>query len=159
MKLAFRKAYGAIGISVGMSSLAILFYVLADFKQTINPIDPGPALFPKMTAIFTLILCAGHIIPTVLKEIKKSGKEVVKEEDTKTNIKLIFLYVLGTLALTLIYIALFEHVSYIILTSLFLFSIMFLLGVRKWKLLLTVAILYALISYYLYAKILMVPLT
>lgn len=156
MKLAIKKTYGEIGVSLGIALLAIIFYVFADFKQTANPVDPGPAFFPKMIAVITIVLCAGHIIPLLMKKTEKSSKE--KVSDDATDPKLIFLYVLGTLALTIIYILLFESINYIVLTTLFLFAIMFLLGIRKWKVLINVAFLYAIISYFLYAKILLVPL-
>mgnify|MGYP000996658914 CR=1 FL=1 len=156
---AIKKTHGEIAVSTGMFLLALAFYVMADFKQQINPIDPGPAFFPKLTAAFTMILCMGHIISTIIKDKKGSNKKEKDSGESKADLKLLLLYVLGSLALTVIYIALFEHVNYIILTMAFLLALMFLLGVRKWSTLLSVSFLYAVISYYIFAKVLLVPLT
>lgn len=155
MKLAARKMYQEMAFTFGVALLAVVFYVFADFTQTANPVDPGPAFFPKVVAIFTIILCVGNII-SLLKKKDENVKEKVSDE--ATDPKLIVLYVLGTLLLTVVYILLFETVNYMILTGLFVFAIMFLLGVRKWKQLISVAVLYAIISYLLYAQVLQVPL-
>lgn len=68
------------------------------------------------------------------------------------------LYVLGSLVLTIIYVYLFTELDYLFSTSVYLFALMFLLGIRKWKVLIPVSILYTVITFYLYGEILMIPL-
>lgn len=155
MKLAAKKNYGELGVSIGMTILAIIFIALSDYQQTLNPVDPGPAMFPRLAGAFTIILCAIQIISSLREKV--GSKE--KSEENSSSAKLKVLYVLGTLAITIVYIVLFEQVKYIILTGVFLAAVMFLLGIRKWTVLASVAVLYALLSYFLYGKVLMVPLS
>ncbi|MBP1154983.1 MULTISPECIES: tripartite tricarboxylate transporter TctB family protein [unclassified Paenibacillus] len=155
MKMAAKKNAGELGICIGMLLLAVLFIALADFKQTVNPLDPGPALFPRLTGAFTIFFCILQMI-TSLRD--KADPEEKPEEDGAAG-KLKVLYVLGTLAMTIVYILLFEVVKYILLTGVFLVAVMLLLGIRKWTVLIGTGVIYALVSYYLYGKVLLVPLT
>lgn len=155
MKMAAKKNAGELGVCIGMLLLAVLFIALSDFKQTVNPLDPGPALFPRLTGAFTIFFCILQMIAS----LRESVEAEEKPEEKSTAGKLKVLYVLGTLALTIVYILLFEAVKYMMLTGLFLAAVMLLLGIRKWTVLIGTAVIYALVSYYLYGKVLLVPLT
>jgi tripartite tricarboxylate transporter TctB family protein len=64
----------------------------------------------------------------------------------------------GTLALSLLYVGVFDKVNYLLTTPTFLLGLMLLGGVRRWGVLLGVALCYTLATYYLFGKLLMVPL-
>jgi hypothetical protein len=67
-------------------------------------------------------------------------------------------YIAGTLALSTLYVSLFNTVPYLVTTTLFLFAVMLLAGVRRWQVLCGSALGYALVTYYVFGQILMVPL-
>lgn len=154
MKITDKYRFGEVAISIGMAIVALIFYTLANFKQTINELDPGPALFPHMISIFLLLLCAGQLAVSFSKKSALESKENAKGETNRR----VYLYVLGTLILSIIYIISFESFNYLITTTIYILALMLLLGIRKWQVLLSVAILYSVISYYLFGQILMVSL-
>jgi hypothetical protein len=57
-----------------------------------------------------------------------------------------------------LYVGLFDKASYLVTTTAFLLALMLLGGVRRWFILLGVALLYSLSTYYVFGKILMVQL-
>jgi hypothetical protein len=55
------KRWGELGISAGMALLAIAFYSLATFRQDINPIDPGPAVYPRVVSLLLFVFSAVQV--------------------------------------------------------------------------------------------------
>jgi putative tricarboxylic transport membrane protein len=156
MKMAMKKNLGELGICVFMIIVSMFFIALSDFQQHSNPIDPGPALFPRITAAFTILLSAIQIIVSLREKVKADAVESTEKSRKANRLKLF--YVFGTLALTIVYVFLFDLIKYILLTPIFLAAVMFLLGVRKWTVIVSVAVIYGAVSYWLYAQVLMVPL-
>jgi hypothetical protein len=147
--------WGEMIISGSMALLAVAFFSLATFTQTINPIDPGPAAYPRLVSLLLFAFSAAQVFlswkagyPTADKQ--RGG---VREKTAAGN-----KYSLGTLALSILYVGLFTTASYVITTTVFLFALMFLGGVRKWLVLLGVAVCYSLATHYVFGDILMVPL-
>jgi putative tricarboxylic transport membrane protein len=64
----------------------------------------------------------------------------------------------GTLLLSVLYGFVFDKVSYLVTTTCFLVAMMLLGGVRKWTILVSVALSYSVATYYLFGKVLMVAL-
>jgi hypothetical protein len=65
---------------------------------------------------------------------------------------------IGTMLLSVVYGFVFDKVSYLVTTTCFLLAMMLLGGVRKWHVLLSVAISYSVATYFLFGHVLMVQL-
>jgi putative tricarboxylic transport membrane protein len=147
--------WGEMVISGGMALLAVAFFGLATFTQRINPIDPGPAAYPRLVSLLLFGFSAAQAI--------RSWKAGPRPADTKRGgarerAASINKYSLGTLALSILYVGFFNRAGYLVTTTVFLLGLMFLGGVRKWPVLLGVALCYGLATYYVFGEILMVPL-
>lgn len=147
--------WGELGISVGMALLAVAFYSLATFKQDINPIDPGPALYPRVVSILLFVVSTAQVF---LSWKRKDTFWEGQSGATRQNVGQAYKYSLGTLILSILYVGLFDKASYLVTTTAFLLALMFLGGVRRWLVLLGVALCYSLATYYVFGRILMVPL-
>lgn len=147
--------WGELVISVWMALVAIGFYGLATFKQEVNPIDPGPAFYPRLVSILLFVFSAVQIL--------RSWKGRDRSPSVDGEPKLLWTsatlkFSLGTLILSLLYVGVFDRMSYLVTTPAFLLALMLLGGVRKWMLLLGVAACYTLATYYLFGRLLMVPI-
>jgi hypothetical protein len=140
---------------MGMALLAVAFYSLATFTQDINPVDPGPALYPRVVSVLLFVLSMLQVVLSWRRR-EPSGKNRGDAVGVATHQA--YKYSLGTLVLSLLYVGLFDKMSYLVTTTGFLLALMFLGGVRKWSVLLGVAVCYSLATYYLFGKTLMVPL-
>jgi hypothetical protein len=149
------KRWGEVGISAGMALLAVAFYSLATFRQDINPIDPGPAVYPRVVSLLLFVFSAVQVLLSWKgRDSLKEGQEVAAAQTTGQAYK----FSLGTLALSILYVGFFDKANYLVTTTAFLLALMFLGGVRKWLVLLGVALCYSLATYYVFGQILMVPL-
>lgn len=145
---------GEMVISAGVALLAIVFFRLATFTQTVNPVDPGPALYPRVVSALLLVFALLQI--TICWSGKGQPKDVPRE--TGGRAAAVHKYSLGTLVLSIVYVGIFDRASYLATTTGFLLALMFLGGVRHWLVLCGVAIAYALVTYYVFGQLLMVPL-
>jgi hypothetical protein len=82
----------------------------------------------------------------------KNGKGVTERGDFSWRV------FVGTMLFSVLYGFVFDKASYLITTTCFLLAMMFLGGVRKWYVLLCVAMGYSVATYYLFGRVLMVPL-
>lgn len=142
---------GEVGISAGMAILAIAFYGLARFTQTVNPVDPGPAVYPRVVSALLFAFAMLQIILSV-------GRTEQPTQDAEKHPAAAYRYSLGTLALSIVYVGIFDRASYLVTTTGFLLVLMRLGGVRRWLVLGGVAVAYALTTYYVFGRLLMVPL-
>ncbi len=141
-------------ISAGMAVLAVVFYFLGGFTQSINPDDPGPGIYPRALS-FLLFIAA--LVQIVLSWRKKAKPDENGKEDAESGAFSWRVFV-GTILLSVLYGFVFDKVSYLVTTTCFLVAMMLLGGVRKWYVLLCVAIGYSVSTYYLFGQVLMVPL-
>ncbi len=146
--------WGEVGISAGMAVLAIAFYGLARFTQTVNPVDPGPALYPRVVSALLFVFAVLQILLSWGRKIQP--KETNRQTGERATAA--YKYSLGTLVLSIVYVGIFDRASYLATTTGFLLALMFLGGVRRWLVLGGVAIAYALATYYVFGQLLMVPL-
>jgi len=146
--------WGEVGIGAGMALVAIAFYGLAGFTQTVNPVDPGPAVYPRVVSVLLFLFAALQIFLSWSRRESpaEAGREAAGRPPTGHT------YSLGTLVLSIAYVGVFARASYLVTTTGFLLALMFLGGVRRWLVLGGVAIAYALATYYLFGQLLMVPL-
>ena len=156
MKTTDSRRLGELAIIAGLAIVALAFFVLGNFTQSANPLDPGPALFPRMISTILLIMCVGQFAVTLRQQIAPSKKAA--EAETAQEGNSVLKYVIGSLSLTAVYIFLFTKLTYVITTPLFMFGLLYLLGIRKWKILMLVPVGYTVISYFLYGTVLMVAL-
>jgi hypothetical protein len=143
--------WGELAIGLGMALLAAAFYGLATFTQDINPVDPGPAFYPKLVSLLLFAVAAVQVVRT-WREGRRDRSPVHGWGGQATR------YSLGTLGLSILYVALFDKGPYLVTTTGFLLALMLLAGVRRWVLLGGAALGYALVTYYLFGQILLVPL-
>ena len=140
-------------ISAGMALLALVFYILGNYTQHVNPDDPGPGFYPRTLAVLLFIFSVIQIV--VSWRSKGSAAELKGEESGEGFSSRLFF---GTLLLAVIYGLVFDKVDYLITTTCFLVAMMLLGGVRKWYVLLSVALAYSLATHYLFGQVLMVQL-
>jgi putative tricarboxylic transport membrane protein len=142
-------------ISGGMALLALVFFIMGNFAQNVNPDDPGPGFYPRMLAVLLFIFSMAQVLVSWRQKRAELACEKKEEEEAgRFSYQLFF----GTLLLAVIYGLVFDKVNYLITTTCFLLAMMFLAGVRKWYVLLCVAAGYSIATQYLFGQVLMVPL-
>src|SRR5512136_2261230 len=102
--------WGEVGISVGMALLAIAFYGLARFTQTVNPVDPGPALYPRVVSVLLFVFAALQILLSWGR--KAQPKQTNREAEAHATAA--YKYSLGTLVLSVVYVGIFDRASYLV---------------------------------------------
>ena len=147
--------WGEMTISVGMAVVAATFYGLATFTQTINPVDPGPAFYPRIVSLLLLVAAVAQAVCTW-----RSGRALAGEprRPGRAWSGAASRYVLGTLLLSVVYVFLFDKIPYVVGAVGFLSAVMLLAGVRRWQVLCGAAIGYAVVTYYVFGYVLTVPL-
>lgn len=143
-----------IAISAGMAVLAVVFYLLGNFTQSVNPDDPGPGFYPRALSLLLLIASLVQIAVSLWKKRKTDKKEETDAGGRHFSYRLF----IGTVLLSVLYGFVFDKASYLITTTAFLLGMMLLGGVRKWHVLLGVAVGYSVATYYLFGQVLMVQL-
>jgi putative tricarboxylic transport membrane protein len=141
-------------ISAGMALLAVLFYTLGNFTQSVNPDDPGPGFYPRTLSLLLFIAALAQIGLSWRK--KRELHEKVQEVAEGSGFS--YRVFIGTMLLSVVYGFVFDKVSYLVTTTCFLLAMMLLGGVRKWHVLLSVAISYSVATYFLFGHVLMVQL-
>ena len=68
---------GEVVISVILAIVAAIFYVLSgSFTAPVNPVDIGPAAFPRLMAIIILLLAAAQIFLSIKKNRAPDSEKV-----------------------------------------------------------------------------------
>jgi len=147
--------WGEMTISVGMAVMAVMFYLLATFTQNINPVDPGPAFYPRIVSLLLFVAALAQIVCTWREGRARAGET---RGTGRTRTGRASRYVLGTLLLSVVYVALFNKIPYLPGATGFLLALMVLGGVRRWSVLCGAALGYASATYYIFGTVLMVPL-
>jgi putative tricarboxylic transport membrane protein len=141
-------------ISAGMALLAVLLYTLGNFTQSVNPDDPGPGFYPRTLSLLLFIAALAQIGLSWRK--KRESHEKFREVAEGSGFS--YRVFIGTMLLSVLYGFVFDKVSYLVTTTCFLLAMMLLGGVRKWHVLLSVAISYSVATYFLFGHVLMVQL-
>jgi hypothetical protein len=141
-------------IAAGMALLSALFYILGNFTQSVNPDDPGPGFYPRTLSALLFIVALAQIVLSWRKKRQshKAGEAVAEKNGFSYPV------FFGTVLLSVLYGLVFDKVSYLVTTTAFLLAMMLLGGVRKWRVLLGVAVSYSVTTYYLFGHVLMVQL-
>ncbi len=147
--------WGELIISVGMVILAAMFFGLATFTQSINPVDPGPAFYPRIVSLLLCVAALAQVLRTWRERRALSGANLGPGKSWAGGASR---YVVGTLILSVGYVALFNIIPYLAGAAGFLFGLMVLGKVRRWTVLCGAALGYALVTYYVFGQVLMVPL-
>lgn len=147
--------WGELLISVGMAVVAAAFYGLATFTQTINPVDPGPAFYPRIVSLLLLVAAVAQAVQTWRSGRASAG---APRRTPGAWAGPAWRYVLGTLLLSVVYVFLFDKVPYAVGAAGFLLAVMLLAGVRRWRVLFGAALGYAVVTYYVFGYVLTVPL-
>ncbi|MDR4887157.1 tripartite tricarboxylate transporter TctB family protein [Fredinandcohnia sp. QZ13] len=116
--------------------------------------DPnGPLYFPLIVSIFLFIVSVIYFI-----------KELRNHYPKNDEVKLLFkgrvpFLIISTLVISLIYTLIFERLGFLISTILFMAAILFIVnGKEKWKVNISVAVLFSLGSWYAFSQLLDVSL-
>jgi hypothetical protein len=144
-----------MSISVGMAIMAAAFYGLATFTQHINPVDPGPAFYPRIVSALLFAAASVHVAIAWRAGQPRSGERSPREVGGNESGAR---YALGTLALSVAYVAVFDSIPYFVGAMGFLLALMLFAGVRRWGVLCGAALGYAAVTYYVFGRVLMVPL-
>lgn len=147
---------------IGVTGFGILYAIAALLMQRASIGNPiAPLIFPVILGVGLAILGTIYTMresKAWKKEVKENGVKKVdsatEELNKKTN-KLIILTSISGVG----YAFLFEHLGYVISTSLFMGIIMFAInGKAKWKLNLGVALIFSIAVYILFSSLLSIPL-
>lgn len=147
--------WGEMAISVGMAVVASMFYALATFTQNINPVDPGPAFYPRVVSALLCVAALAQVARS-WREGRARSAEMGRGGGARSGSAP--RYVFGTLILSVVYVALFDKIPYFVGAMGFLLALMVLAGVRRWLVLGGAALGYAAMTYYVFGQVLMVPL-
>jgi len=147
--------WGEMAISVGMAVVASMFYALATFTQNINPVDPGPAFYPRVVSALLCVAAFAQVARTWREARARSAERGPGGEAWTGSAPR---YVFGTLILSVAYVALFDKIPYFVGAGGFLLALMVMAGVRRWGVLCGAAFGYAAVTYYVFGQVLMVPL-
>jgi len=128
---------GEIIISGVFIVLSAIFFIMAgDFAANLNPMDVGPAAFPRLTLVIVSLLSALQIVLS----LRKRGQLIAEKKNSKRVTVDNKLVLLITVVLMFVYAQLLPVVGFYIATTVFLFVVMFLMGNRRWLQLVTVPI-------------------
>ncbi|HBB18039.1 MAG TPA: hypothetical protein DCZ97_13940 [Syntrophus sp. (in: bacteria)] len=141
-------------ISAGMALLAVVFFAIGNFTQSVNPDDPGPGFYPRTLSALLFIVALVQIVLSWRKKRQSRKQDGEVEQGSGFSYRVF----IGTMLLSVLYGFVFDKVSYLATTTCFLLAMMLLGGVRKWHVLLSVAISYSVATYYLFGHVLMVQL-
>lgn len=138
-----------------ISILISIFFFIATLNLPKAKLgDPnGPLYFPMMICIFLFIVSVVYFI-----------KELKHHYPKNDEIELLFkgrapYLIISTLVLSLIYTFIFERLGFLISTILFMMAVLFIVnGKEKWKVNISVAVLFSLGAWYAFAKLLGVSL-
>lgn len=124
-------------------SVLSIFFIIESLKLHNNQeLALSPALFPLIITSMGLFLS----ILLIFKGIKKT--DYIRSD--KVNIRLVLLIV----ALSFLYLILLERFSFILSSVIYLFLFTFILGERKWWLLILISTLTPVLIWYLFANLL-----
>lgn len=155
MNIKMKAGMGVIGLGAVYAALAV-----AMPKAAIgNPM--APKIFPMALGVGLVILGALYFMKESVAYKEQVAKEGIKEVDPKTaeldkkTNKLIILTSVAGIGYALF----FEHLGYVISTTVFLSVILFAInGKKDWKLNLSVAVVFSVAVYVLFFYVLAIPL-
>ena len=120
---------GELIISVVIIVFSVIVYIIAGgFGGTLNPADIGPAAFPRLMAVFMIVLGVIQIVQSLRKRSQllagdKPGKKVVLNNK---------LAVIGCAVLLFVYGMVMPRIGFYVATPFFILIVMWLMGTRKW---------------------------
>ena len=141
---------GEVIISIILAIISVAFFIISgSFTAPVNPVDIGPAAFLRLMAAITVALAAVQIILSIRKS---------KAADTD---KASFGYWQGCIAgfaLMCVYAFLMPYLGYYVVTPVFIFAVMVLMGNRKWLQMVLVTLGFTLFAFLVFTKLLGVML-
>jgi putative tricarboxylic transport membrane protein len=102
---------------------------------------PGPAVWPRI--VFVLMLAVALLLG--FGALRSGDEAPVFEEGTKVA--------LGLMGLSALYLVAIEPVGFLLTTALFLFASMLMLGMRSWRMLAGVSILFPVVVYLVFVRL------
>ena len=103
--------------------------------------SPGPAVWPRI--VFTLMLAVALLLG--FGALRSSDETPVFEQGTKIA--------LGLMGLAALYVVAIEPVGFLLTTGLFLFVAMLMLGMRSWRMLAGVSIVFPVVVYVVFVRL------
>ena len=120
---------GEIIVSIVLIVLSVILYIIAgNFGRTLNPLDVGPAAFPRLA----LALTAGFCVIQIFLSLRTRKRFIQENKEAKKlviNSKLIMIF---TCAVMVIYALLMPIAGFYRTTPVFIVLVMLLAGNRKW---------------------------
>jgi hypothetical protein len=135
---------GEIILSFIMIMFALVFYVKsADFPVSINPVDVGPAAFPRLMVVLIITLAIMIIARSIIKRNERN------ENITIDNV-LILSIGIGSLAA---YMYIMPRIGYFITTPIYLFFLLFMQGNRKYLQMVATSMGFTLFAYLIFFRL------
>ncbi len=139
---------GELAIGIVFLTVAVAAFVMASGMHSIsNPADSGPGAYPMLMSGF-MGICALGVIFNALRGIRKRKGFQAGE----------WQLALLTFAVGLAYVTLFQPMGYVLSTIAVLVILMLVGGVRKWKPLVAVPVIYVAVTFWLFNNLLMLEL-
>lgn len=139
-----------ITIIIGLFSLMMLL-LSVDYPKEARR-------FPQIVAGFTLILCIFQIAMFLIRSKQKKESEQKDERDSESSSNIPAKKWIGVFCITLAYYLVVVPIGFIISSILLLSVIPVYLGYRRYKIIISVAVITTLIAYYIFTGIFYVPL-
>ena len=120
---------GEIIVSSVFIVLSVVFFIIAgDFGRTLNPLDVGPAAFPRLM----LALVGGLCVIQILLSLRTRKRFIKENKEAKKLVIDNKLIMICTCAVMVIYGLLMPVVGFYRTTPVFIVLVMLLAGNRKW---------------------------
>jgi putative tricarboxylic transport membrane protein len=132
-----------------MFGLAYLLEALSYSRGTMA--QPGPGLYPLLLGILILLGSLGTGLEIMFRRFEKEKDAIWPRGANGRRL-------LTVLAASLAYAFLLPYLGHPVIATLITFVVLQVMGVRSWPLKITLALLIGLGSYYLFAKLLTIPL-
>ncbi len=141
-------------ISIVFGSLYIISIYNTPKANFGNPYDP--LYFPYGIAFLFIFLGIALIIKGGIKPSIEAIKSLIGEDETKKKNRRMVLY---TCLASVAYAISFEHIGYVLSTTIFMLIVLFLTsGLKSWKLSLSISLIISVVIYILFSKLLGISL-
>jgi putative tricarboxylic transport membrane protein len=140
LKLNSNRVLVAVAGYVSAAAWALLLWDTRGLPSSVYG-SPGPGVWPRI--VFILMLAVSLVLGYA--SLRSSDERPVFESGTGLAI--------GLMGLAILYLVAIEPVGFLLTTALFLFASMLMLGMRSWRMLAGVSILFPVIVYFVFVKL------
>lgn len=141
-----RTRVGELCVLVALVAIAAGFIVQAPQGRSFHPVDLGSAFFPRVISAILVVLILAHVVTTL-------GGRGRRETTTGVPWRLVVPMGVAIVAYPLLW-----ELGYLPVTAAFVIVTMLAAGVRSWVSLAGAAVIYTAASYWVFERVLYIPL-